>query len=157
VQPFDNDLDIVGQYKIDIFRNCHGCNFTLAASSAHDPPLDKSVVITARLSGPVIASSDASAIVWSEYNSKYQTLIGLYNLKTHHRRFVIAPNGGDPLSARPDGDGFLVAYQTFGPCALNAEELARLTEDQPYREGPRTWSLCFVHIPAPPAGPDNSR
>ena len=148
VQPFQNDLDVVGGYRIDSFR-CRGCPETLTANPVQNPTHAKPIVITSSLSFGSIASSDDSAMLWGERNRQDQPVLGLYVFAAHQRRFVVLPNAGEPLAARPEGDGYLVAYATFGLCAPEADELTRLVEDRRYQEGPRPWSVCFIHVPSP--------
>jgi hypothetical protein len=146
--------DVIGQYKIDEYKSCRGCADTLtAASTTQSSPF----VITKNLVNAYVGASDGSAIFWGDawtnakdFDDSPGFLLGIYNFKTHHRRFLRLSDAAEGLeAARPDGDGYLVVYSSSGSCLPDRAERIAMFEAVPNGGGRRPFHLCFVHVRGP--------
>ena len=156
----ESDVQSVGMYDVESGPSCRGCGGSL---TARNRKTGKAFTIAdSGVGSAFVGSSDGKVVFW------FDQMLQAFSLLDHRTATVALPSfsGFEPLAARPDNGGYLVAYTVSGPCNFDSPALIRKVEadqaEQVARKDPDARAqteenLCFQHISFPDRPPEKHR
>jgi hypothetical protein len=147
----ESDTQTVGEYSVTVGPSCRGCGGSIVARNLKT---GREFEITSSTDSGFVGSSDGKVIFWSDGR---MMVSALGTRQTTHITLPSSP-GFEPLAARPEGDGYLLAYDVAGPCnfdgpalvqQIESDQAEKVAQKDPNASARQPHNLCFLHVSVP--------
>ncbi len=149
----ESDTQTVGEYSVTMGPSCRGCGGSIVVQNLKT---GRGYRLTDSAESVVAASSDGKAIFW--YDGRGMEAFDLDTHRATHISSLPSSSGFEPLAARPEVDGYLLAYEVVGSCNIDGAALIRQVESDQAEQvaqkdasarAPKPHNVCFLHVRMP--------